>query len=97
MPMPHTNFSEAPKGDGILERKKRAQISGPMVELEGNSSIVISGRCVILLYSETEMRVQCGKMTICVRGDSLELNTLDETELAIVGLIAEIAFLTGEG
>ena len=77
--------------------KNRGCIRSPMIELEGNSSIIISGRCTISLYSETEMRIQCGKLMICISGDGLELHTLDETEIAIVGLIAQIAFLTGEG
>ena len=68
-----------------------------MIEMEGNSCVMISGNSMISLYSETEMRVQCGTLTICVSGDGLELHSLDETELAIVGWIMEIAFLTGEG
>ncbi|GEM_PF-1327098 len=71
--------------------------SDPALELDGNRSVVITGRCAILLYSEEEMRVNCGKMTICISGTGLELCTLDETELSIVGCIASVSFLTGEG
>lgn len=69
----------------------------PTVEVDGNRSVVISGRCMITRYSESEMRVRCGRLTVRVSGDGLELCTLDEAELSIVGLIAEVGFLTGEG
>ena len=67
-----------------------------MIEMEGNSSVILSGSSVISLYSETEMRVQCGTLTICVSGEGLELYALDETELAIAGWIMQVDFLTGE-
>ena len=57
----------------------------------------MTGRCAILLYSKEEMRVRCGKLIVRVTGDGLELRTLDEDELSIIGLIAEVGFLTGEG
>ncbi len=68
-----------------------------MVELDGNRSVVITGRCAIEQYSETEMRVRCGRLTVRIGGDRLELRTLDEAELSIAGVIAEVGFLTGEG
>lgn len=78
-----------------MEHGKLPQRNGPMIELDANRSIVIDGHCAITLYSETEMRVQCGRLTIRVSGDGLELCTLDENELSIVGLIAEVGFLSG--
>lgn len=80
-----------------MEKKFHTHMGDPTVELDGNRSVVITGRCVISLYSETEMRVRCGKLTVRVSGDNLELCTLDETELSIIGLITEVGFLTGEG
>lgn len=78
-----------------MAHDKLAHLADPVIELDGNRSIVISGRCAITLYSETEMRVQCGRLTVRVAGDGLELCTLDDTELSIVGLIAEVGFLSG--
>lgn len=78
-----------------MERGKLPHMNGPVIELDANRSIVIAGRCAITLYSETEMRVQCGRLTIRVSGDGLELCTLDENELSIIGLIAEVGFLSG--
>ena len=80
-----------------MEQKFPARLGGTSIELDGNRSIVITGRCAIVLYSKEEMRVRCGKLLIRVAGDGLELRTLDEDELSIVGLIAEVGFLTGEG
>ncbi|MDO5783455.1 MAG: YabP/YqfC family sporulation protein [Eubacteriales bacterium] len=78
-----------------MERGKLPHMNGPVIELDANRSIVIAGKCAITLYSETEMRVQCGRLTIRVSGDGLELCTLDENELSIIGLIAEVGFLSG--
>ena len=71
-------------------------LGGTSIQLEGNRQIVMTGHCAILLYSKEEMRVRCGKLIVRVTGDGLELRTLDEEELSIVGLIAEVGFLTGE-
>ncbi len=104
MPAAHTNFkgstAEIPKEGEALEQKthtKRTHGGVPEVELCGNRSIVITGRCVITLYSAEEMRVQCGGLTVRVSGDGLELCTLDEAELSIEGLITEVGFVTEEG
>lgn len=78
-----------------MERETLSHGGEPQIELEANRSIVIAGRCAITLYSETEMRVRCGRLTIRVMGDRLELRTLDENELSIGGLIAEVGFLSG--
>ena len=80
-----------------MEQRFHTHMGDPTVELDGNRSVVITGRCAITLYSETEMRVRCGGLTVRVSGDGLELRTLDEAELSIVGLSAEVGFLTGEG
>lgn len=72
-------------------------LGGTTIQLDGNRRIVMTGRCAILLYSKEEMRVRCGKLIVRVTGDGLELRTLDEDELSIIGLIAEVGFLTGEG
>ena len=72
-------------------------LGGTSIQLEGNRQIVMTGHCAILLYSKEEMRVRCGKLIVRVTGDGLELRTLDEDELSIIGLIAEVGFLTGEG
>ncbi len=66
----------------------------PCIELDGNRSIVITGRCAIVLYSEEEMRIHCGRLLIQITGSALELGTLDEQELSITGLIAQVGFLT---
>ena len=79
----------------MVERETLSRGNDPLIELDANRSIVIAGRCTITLYSETEMRVQCGRLTICVGGDGLELRTLDENELSIGGQIAEVSFLSG--
>ena len=80
-----------------MEQRFHTHMGDPTVELDGNRSVVITGRCAITLYSETEMRVRCGGLTVRVSGDGLELRTLDEAELSIVGLIAEVGCLTGGG
>ncbi len=78
-----------------MEHGKLPHRSDPAIEMDANRSIVIAGRCAITLYSETEMRVQCGRMTIRISGDGLELCTLDENELSIAGVIADVGFLSG--
>ena len=66
----------------------------PGIELDGHRSIVITGRCVIVLYSREEMRIRCGRLLVQITGSELELGTLDEQELSITGLIAQVGFLT---
>ncbi|MGN1014039.1 MAG: YabP/YqfC family sporulation protein [Butyricicoccus sp.] len=66
----------------------------PALELDGNRKIVISGRCVITVYSPEEMRIRCGKLEIGITGDGLELETLDSNELSICGTISGVGFVT---
>ena len=68
--------------------------SRPMIETDGNRSVVIAGTCSIALYSSTEMRIRCGKLTVRICGTDLELQSLDDEEIAICGLIMDISFLT---
>lgn len=68
--------------------------SVPCMELNGNRGIVIAGRCAIVLYSAEEMRIRCGRLLVQITGSALELGTLDEQELSITGLIAQVGFLT---
>lgn len=68
----------------------------PRIELEGNRRIILTGRCVIALYSGSEMQVRCGGLTVQITGDGLELETLDAEELSIAGLITGVGFLYGE-
>ncbi len=64
----------------------------PAIELEGNRRIILTGRCVIVLYSPTEMRIHCGSLILTVSGMDLELQTLDAQELSICGWIASVGF-----
>ena len=68
--------------------------SRPIVETDGNRSVVVAGKCNIALYSDSEMRISCGKLTVRICGTDLELQSLDDEEIAICGLIMEISFLT---
>ena len=40
------------------------------------------------------MRIRCGRLLVQITGSELELGTLDEQELSITGLIAQVGFLT---
>lgn len=91
IPPAHTNFQ---RRRGRFESKLSGAGGAPCIELDGNRSIVITGRCVIALYSREEMRIRCGRLLVQITGSELELGTLDEQELSITGLIAQVGFLT---
>ncbi len=69
----------------------------PSIELEGNRRIILTGRCVIAVYSPTEMRIHCGNLILTVFGTGLELQTLDAQEISICGWIVSVGLETGEG
>lgn len=79
-------------GQSMLDK-----INRPTIETDGNRSVVISGKCAIVMYSAEEMRIGCGGLTVQICGTELELQSLDETEISICGCITEISFLTEEG
>lgn len=69
----------------------------PLIELEGNQRIILTGQCAIALYSPTEMRIHCGGLILTIYGTDLELQTLDAQELSICGWIVSVGLETGEG
>lgn len=78
-----------------MERIQQLAAGMPAIEIEGNHKVVLSGRCMITLYSPQEMHIHCGTLRISVIGDGLELQTLDASELSICGTIASVELLTG--
>lgn len=66
------------------------ELTAPSIELEGNRKVVLTGRCMITLYSPQEMCIHCGRLCIGITGDGLELQTLDAGELSICGTIVSV-------
>ncbi len=83
--------------EGILERAAKAldlpgeMVAGiPRVELVGDGQVRMAGHRGILSYGREEICVDGGKLMVRVRGEGLELRSMNPEELLITGRIAAV-------
>ncbi len=62
------------------------------MEINGNSSMLIEGRCSILEYLDELIRFKLGKKQISISGTSLELKNVRSDGFEIFGNIMNITF-----
>lgn len=82
------------KREGILEKTAEVfdlpgdLVAGlPRVELMGNREVRMENHRGILAYGTEEIHVSGGKLILKVRGEGLELRSMNAGELLITGII----------
>lgn len=64
----------------------------PFMEIEGNRRLKLEGSRGVLLYSNTEIKVNMGDFTLRISGKNLYLKCISPTELTIEGIFENIEF-----
>ncbi|MCI6256648.1 YabP/YqfC family sporulation protein [Pseudoflavonifractor sp. HCP28S3_F10] len=82
------------KREGILEKTAEVfdlpgdLVAGlPRVELVGNRELRMENHRGILAYGTEEIHISGGKLILKIRGEDLELRSMNAGELLITGLI----------
>lgn len=64
------------------------------IEIIGDKRVLVENHRGILEYSDTLMRINCGKMVIHIAGEGLVLKALSLSELAVSGRITGVKYIT---
>lgn len=65
----------------------------PRMELLGDREFRMEYHRGILSYGANEIRIGGGKLSVCLKGDGLELRAMNPEELLITGRILSLEFL----
>lgn len=66
----------------------------PRVEILGSSRVIVENHCGIQEYEDTLLRIKCRGCEVRIVGVDLELTALSLDELAVVGTIASVEYIT---
>lgn len=90
-------MEKKPRREGLLEKTAEVfdlpgdLVAGlPRLEITGNRALRMENHKGILAYGSDEIHVSGGKLIIKVRGEGLELRSMNASELLITGLIAGV-------
>lgn len=90
-------MEKKPRREGLLEKTAEAfdlpgdLVAGlPRVEMTGNREVRMENHKGILAYGGEEIHVSGGKLIIKVRGQGLELRSMNASELLITGTITGV-------
>lgn len=64
------------------------------VEILGSSRVIVENHCGIQEYEDTLLRIKCRGCEVRIVGADLELTALSLDELAVVGTIASVEYIT---
>lgn len=85
--------------DSLLERASQAlELPGdvvaglPRIELLGDRELRMEFHKGILAYGTQEIHISGGKLVVRVKGEELELRSMDPTQLLITGRIQSLDF-----
>lgn len=73
-------------------RELEAEATEPRIELLGDRRVIVENHRGILEYGAERMRIACGRLTLCVAGEGLELCALSMNELAVTGRIRAVTY-----
>lgn len=65
----------------------------PHIEISGNTSATIDGCRGVLEYSETQIRVSLGQVSMQMKGRGLTLKCISPTSLIINGFITSVEYI----
>lgn len=63
------------------------------VEITGNKRMVVEGIRGILEYSNAQIRVSIGKMSLQIKGRGLDLKCISPTSIIVEGFISAVEYL----
>lgn len=65
----------------------------PRIEILGDRRVIVENHRGILEYGGERMRIACGRLTLCITGEGLELRALSLRELAVSGRIHAVEYI----
>lgn len=65
----------------------------PRIEIQGDHQVIVENHEGILEYGSEVMRIKCGRMTVKICGEGLELSGVTLTDLAVTGRIISVELL----
>ena len=65
----------------------------PRIEILGDRRVIVENHRGILEYSDTRMRIACGRLTLRILGEGLEIRALSLNELAVTGRIHAVEYI----
>ena len=68
----------------------------PRVEILGDSRVIVENHCGIQEYDDSILRVRCRGCEVRILGANLELTALSMDELAVIGVISSVEYITTE-
>ena len=68
----------------------------PRVEILGDSRVIVENHCGIQEYDDSILRVKCRGCEVRILGADLELTALSMDELAVIGVISSVEYITPE-
>lgn len=90
-------MEKKPRRESLLEKTAEVfdlpgdLVAGmPRVEITGNHEVRMENHKGILAYGSQEIHVSGGKLIIKVRGEGLELRSMNASELLITGTITGV-------
>ena len=88
------------KRDGVLDRAAElfdlpaeALAGTPRLTVTGNKRIVVENHKGLLEYGETEIDINAGSTILKIKGENLELRSMNAQELMITGTVFSVEFV----
>ena len=66
----------------------------PRVEIQGSSRVIVENHCGILEYDDAVLRIKCRGCEVRILGADLTLTALSLDELAVLGVISSVEYIT---
>ena len=76
----------------ILEMPETALSDVPTIEISGNTEAVIDGCKGIVEYSEEKIRINTGRLILCITGRNLQLKCMTAQSAVVIGYLLSIGF-----
>lgn len=67
--------------------------NAPIIEMISNRQITIEGSSGILLYTNESIKINTGRVVICLEGRGLKLRCISDSCVEIDGFITKINFI----
>lgn len=64
----------------------------PYIQIHGQRELSVEGHCTISGYDAGHIYVVCGKNTLCISGQDLEIKFMDKDALVVGGYISSLVF-----
>lgn len=69
----------------------------PRIEIIGDHRVIVENHRGIVGYDKNVMQIACGRLTLRIEGEGLELRTLSQQELSVSGTIHTVEYIGTQG